>query len=557
MTPSWLDLPDELVRQVLEQISFEDYVALTQTSRKYRATLEPRVYFQFVMHASFSEAVLAYDWSIDPSMTRAALLESLKRLRHFLAQVNYVLMKSPSMTIESGHLHYLLQQTFTEFATNEVYFFPIVSELSRYKSLERKSSDRNKIQVWKGAWLRKLLQLQNFSKAVKFWSNLQPEHDIERCYFELSRCYNDFDKLAPARAILLASLREEIRRYLPSADGVVLKMPYFGIQVVVVTILEKLLARMKIGSNHVGSGGNILRVYSGYGHESELVYLSIIAKILDEEFRQKFRIDEGNGVLPDIPVTCSEMAITVFGCTFLLDWKEYTCSFWRKVLLETSGSYVTRPITVSDVIRRSFDAGENILTRYDDLSTKDWTRLPCHTSKEKLRFLRTLLIPIKEGRQLDRGQLTPLLHKSDFFLYYYCAEAASGSLTFDSEETLLLLTRRYESFTRQLKKKWDHTGFQIGDLVLHRTLNIFGIISHTLFRREAGSLTFLLRMFPLEYVGDFAVPLDAIELVSPKALGDKLWPFLTWAMMSDGYINTAMFTCPVLRQNYTRIRFSQ
>lgn len=597
----WWQLPTELIEHILDHVSFPDYVALTQANRELRRVLDTESLFLAVLESNYRQFIEAYDWPIDPDISKTTLWAAFGHLRVFFNSLDllYPTLDPPDSSLSeplapsgvsapsadplpaSCFLEFhrlftngpalmdigyrrkvLLDVGLNIFATHSIYSFPLVyyfeESQAQFQQMCAGSEFPIAIPLSRLSWSRRLLQLQNFGQAVKFFhgSHTSDTSDIEKCYFELSRCYNDFGSLAHHRSAKLTRMRAALRAKLPISRGELQFASSKAYNLFLQDLIATLLPYMTSRNSHGGQGGNILRIYEGSGQESQLLHLSILAKLLRETVFDKlsFKISGGPAERKRV---CSSMVFLIVGASYILvDFGQCVLSIYSEEdlgrLPVASITQAKTPMVCSDVIQRAFEWNESEADLVSNFDNINWNNCQLGTSQEKLRFIRTILIPISENRKLDYSHFSPLIHENDFFAYFFCAQAQVGQDTCETHQYFkhimsILTIRRSPTCGLSLK-------FTIGDLVANTSSNYFGAILG--FYDVLSEHGVYIETLPFDRIERSVALEKSLKLLNTADLGTKLKPFLNWIVSTEGFNYAGMFLFSSLSIGASRIRFS-
>ncbi|GEQ67038.1 hypothetical protein JCM33374_g701 [Metschnikowia sp. JCM 33374] len=552
----WWTLPTELVDQILELISFDEYVSLTQISTEVRHILDNQDRFLVVLNANFGLDLDAYDWELSPSVTRVSLFAALNELRHFIRSVDCVY--PTNQTNDQTSLHEKRNETVIHalrtFATNPIYFLPLLLEFRAAQLALRQNANKAlslkhgldspiTFSIARISWLRKLLQLQNFLHAANFFMNADPEDtsSIEKCYFELSRCYIEFSDLTKYRMMMLKDIRTNVRVFLDTASGNSFpNKPAY--RAFLADILRIILSTLNPAQASPGCGGNILRVYKGVGRESASIYMSIVAKIFQEEIYGRFVFDIGGEKRRNPPVLVAPLFLILDDIYVSINFSTNSWNFYEPENLTRLPTATLRdaimPATTQSVLMRTFDSDESEISSPSDLLNQDWSNMHFNTSMIKLRFLRTILTSLCENKSLSSTRFRPLVHRSDFFLYFY-----STMSLLEGPETEIPSFQEHTSYLSESQHKTPK--FNTGDLIVNQPSDYFGVVLGNSPRRLDGGM--LVSTLPFDNIEKSVALHTSVKHVCLEDLGQSFPNFLLWLMSTDGMAYAGMFLFPELR----------
>ncbi|KAM9930222.1 hypothetical protein OXX59_000654 [Metschnikowia pulcherrima] len=550
----WWRLPTELVDQILQHVSFDDYVSLTQTNAEARRLLDTGSQFLTVFRANFHEDIEAYEWDIDSSVSKATLWTAVRKLRRFLDLIDSLYPQTVGEPTDMGFDKHLETALLT-FASQPEYFVPLIMEIRiatghMRQNLAQALTGPALISISRISWLRKLLQLQNFLHAARFFLQKDPGDivSVEKCYFELSRCYIDFASLARHRVKVLKQLRNEVRSLLPIPSGM-LKFPsQNAYHVFLGGILKTILIGLNSTAYSSNVGANILRVYKGLGSEAQELYAAIAAKIFQEEVFSKFTFEINGVVRKEVSVAVTPVWL-VFDSTYvLINLTNITFKFMEKEAIRriphSDVEQTFRPVTTRAVLQRAFDADESEEGIPRDITRQDWSNMYYNTSIFKLRFLRTVLMNISESKTLSTSDFRPLYHKSDFLLYFY-----STMVMLENTRTEITSFRHHASHL--IQPDFHTKTFAFGDLILNHSSDYFGVVlgAHSARTEDENFLVTL----PFDNIEKSVAQVSSLKHLHIAEFGDSFPEFIEWLLSTDGMTYAGMLFFPTLSIAHGRL----
>lgn len=554
----WWNLPTEIVDRIVELVSFLDYVALTQTSRTLRSLLDNRHLLLVTLSSTYGRTITAYEWdSVAEAPSRALLWEKFCRLLLFLLDVErrcattYNLLALNERRTSQDHTasdiewRKLMHEAIIVYACDPAYFLPLMTELQLcWHDFREKAHDPvPDVSLTRLCWTRKLLELQNFSKAVRFFLKVDPEStlELEQCYFELSRCHLDFDRLAPLRTAKIAEMQAKVRVTLPIQSGE-LRFPSFHAYEHFIRALVETLAPCLTFHNTARTGMNILRVYNQELCNAKHMYFAILAKVLQETVFDRLLFNvQGRAV--NIQAKVTPMFLMMDSFCVLVDLDFNSLSFYRtdalRGLAASGNSTAFRPLTHRDIIYSAFEVPETAHSLPTITSLNSWSNAEISTSKEKLRFLRTLLVPVMEEKNIEFSLFSTLLRKNEFYLYYNCVLAhlqRTDFIFFDYWDSLIQRIKSAEPSAEQIR---------LGTVVVNSVSDYVGAIV-SFYNQSEGAEEKTSIVLPHDQVELSFALTPSITVVNAADLEDNLAAFLEWLMSNEGATHLGMFLFPRL-----------
>lgn len=454
----WWNLPTEILEIVLKHISFDDYVNLTRTNGELRRTLDTPDLWNHVYQNVFGPIHHQYEWS-DTWKSKTEMWKLKKEFREYLQQF---VQLSSGMTIgdkvgplwqeqdpNASNFKFQKQSLLLTDRTTELWitedtpwakmlekgirtfaqekYFPIVvetynQEMQKLKLLIRLQSC---VPVTAFAFVSKLLQIQNMSLGLKYYSHAQGDVDLERGYFEMARFDASFHELAPVRLQKLERMRTLLRDTLPISKGVLgFQSESQFSEFLEGTVKLLLQCLLPVTQNRRGYGQNILNVYKGNFQGPALMYIAIVAKVLQEEIFLKIKINVA-GCTARLKTKCSQLFIVVgdFYVECMLKplkvraMTERTAAIRIGVDQNILHMKYLEPRSVQDVVREIYEASDVPAhhTKYDitRLASQIWQETPIYSMCRGKFLLAGLLLRYLIGN--GNGKFDTA--EGDLFLY--------------------------------------------------------------------------------------------------------------------------------------------
>lgn len=573
----WWQLPTEIINEILQFISFDDYVALTQTSSIIRRILDTQHQFYVVLDANTGADLRANElncWSNKP-----LIWKGLGQIRKFLKLVDSIYptnMVDPYSGAEiRKNRDQVIQTALDLFVTHSNFLIPTLLEFKLAQTeLERNAAEAlihpKTFSVSRITWLRKLLQLHGFARTVEY--SMSDESDekstfslIEKCYFELSRCHIDFTELARYRGITLSRIRRDIRQFLPISCGKLKFRTMASYHTFLAQAIKIILRHLHPKTFKPGFAGNILRIYKGLGGETNVPYLAILAKVLEEEIFAKLAFDVG-GKIVKIDDRFITSTFLVLGPAFvLIDLGTGECKFYEKNDLsrfpENIRPQITKKITVRTVIQRAFDSEEIRVPNTQEFLQQDWSNMHYSTSMIKLRFLRTILLEIHDSKALNENDFRPLIHNSDFFLYFHTAKTillaelrknsytnlSNPSITPGQDLSVKILSfhNTTEHFSCTFASQSEQEQFASGDIIVQLNAEYFALVLGPEPHSVNGDRFISTLLF--DHIEECSSLFLSLSNLSASQFGESFIPFIKWLISTDGLCHAGMFLFPNLQ----------
>lgn len=513
----WWHLPTEVVDLVLKQVSFLDYVALTQTNASLRELLNNTRVLELVLSANFAQKIDSFEWSfsdIDKCLQKNNLWKSYCELDRFLLSVDYPLIDS--ISLPSAQL-FLLQNIY-RFTTNETYFIPIIiiyEELIEHlRELSVKQTP--KILISRVSWARLLMHLQNFRKAIRFFEDTDDEIPllIERAFFEVSRVDLNFPQLAKNRTIKLYHIRQQVRKFLPISKGSITFAnwsAFFKFLKDLVLVIVRALPKPKSQSPAL----NILRAYEGDGTPGQEMIMSIVAKIMTEEVFKKFSIKVDNR-LTKLSVRSSSLLIWVGPIEVRLTTDPVDVQMFARRVDPNSIQSPLAPLTIGQMLK-------NIDTSDQNLYPIICYELYWKPSNMRWKYFITLF-----EETLSNKPLSPCFgYKGDLLSFFY-SSTILDKIGIASEEMV-----EFEFFSLlDVPKGNCSEKYQMGQIVTNPNL---GYIGPVILVDEENKLY---RLCPHDFTRISIAHESSLIPVEHKQEGDLI---VNWLMQSEGFVFSGVF----------------
>lgn len=313
------NLSTDVFDSILEHLSFEDYVHLTQTNSHLRSLLNNSHLFEIVWKAQFSDTLEAYEWPFseehEMQVGKEALYRDIREVRETLKEVRDTVQKLVKLlwysensqesqcldmaSAETKKLKDALDRVILTYSVEERYFIPLVylsNQLWQEFCNETSRTDFS-FNMSMMCWAQKLLHIQNVNIALKnlLEANGQTTTNLERFFLDISRFDFNFHDLSLIRLKTLRKMRKIVHNSLPLDRGVLGfedEATFLNLMASIATKLLRQLPQAK-DTNPVSTGINVLREYVGQPQEPFMYRLSILAKIMQEEVFSKLKFQIG------------------------------------------------------------------------------------------------------------------------------------------------------------------------------------------------------------------------------------------------------------------------
>lgn len=320
------DLPTDVMNDILEKISFADYVQLMFTCKSLRRVLDNDKLYKIVWKANFATVSDAYEW---PQSDEQLMVGGWRNLYGRIESVEHRLLimekrfeglrkESPSVPPEQMERLRTkeIRSISMDIGTDERYFIPLVhlSSAEWDKFCRATEGKREVYDMFRMCLTRKLLYLQGVNIALCFFMKAESSHatDIEKCLFELSRFDFAFCELAIIRKRKLSDTRRAVLEELPIQTGILGFVSENMFVSFVIAIARKIISHFPTPQTHEPSL-NILREYVGQTGEPRIYRLAMLAKVMQEEIFSKlsFRVNNQDQSF-EANITGSELLIGKF-----------------------------------------------------------------------------------------------------------------------------------------------------------------------------------------------------------------------------------------------------
>lgn len=533
-------LPHEILQRILVNISFDDYVALSQTNRAFNHILNHKDTWAYAFHNYYGKLHEEHGVNPEPAAMKEMWMKKV-RLRAFLEDLYE---KSAGLTIEEKLGSYefsewndrwseltpwtfLLNRGINMFTTDD-YFLTVITVFREEKVKVRQLLEENTVPLTPFAFLSKVVEIHNFTKATRFFSTVSPDssEDQEHYYFELARYDGTLHALLKTRIDQLESMRSAIANLLPIRRGVLGFQSMDAFHGFLATAVQLVL--QFVIPQTTSSRGTILNVYSGCHVGHTLMYLAIASKILQEEIFLKLQISIGKRKT-QILAKCS-LLFLIIGDVYVHVLVDVKKLYVKAFLKEGAASRVLAgqdrrdlkhlmPATMADIVIQQIEHPSN----FDEmdhtvsvLATNNWSETPVHTMHRRKYLLAKSLLKL----QLLEER-TEVLELSSLFMYFV------SLLDLDQEGDHEASLRNH--IHGLLKKDGEQKSeFPPGSIFVNTFQGTFGVVlrstnnkSHLVFPADADTVT-----------ENYDVNMEKISL-DVFAEHENLAEFLEWFLKSE------------------------
>ncbi|OBA23222.1 hypothetical protein METBIDRAFT_102149 [Metschnikowia bicuspidata var. bicuspidata NRRL YB-4993] len=563
----WWTLPTEIVSEILQHVLVDDYVALTQTSSALRLHVDTSELFRGVVEARLGDDLRGYELDLRPG--KRQVWRALNETRRALDRVEAAFPGPAARGTEAGAAAEArvlgagaaaVARVLGGLVASDTHVVAILLEMrAAMASYEQGAVQARRravdVPVARLAWCRKLFQLHSFARAAEFFmgedaAQAQDVVRIEQCYFELSRCYNDFAELARHRARVRAEIQAALRPLLPGQAAGLDFPTSAAYRAYLARVIQLTLGRLRAAHYTAGFGGNILRLYKGLGGGTHMPYMAIVARVLSEDVLRGMPVRVAGRRLRGPAVALTPVFLVVGLLYVLVLLEEGSCTFYERRdmhrMPEALRPGATGKICTRDVLQRAFESGAPGARAAPDMLARDWATVPLSSSLVKLRFLRTVLLHVCDRRPLDEAAFRLLIHNPDFHLYFHAASRVCGAAA-----PSFRANTEYLGYASQPVPA--DAGFAAGDFVANHSSDYFGVVLGPEPNVLDGSS--LLSTLPFDDLEKSMALYSSVQHLRVADFGDGFVPFLRWLVTTDGFMYTSMFLSPVLRVTEEKLCF--
>lgn len=487
----WWSLPPEIVDLVLSNVlttDFRNYYHLCGDPCK--QVLNDPGHLATVLRSDYGADIEAFGWAV-PEMTTEEFTTAFNK---YNADVTYVAKSlfsfgcnqvkgAPTLEAFEALMRLVTRLSCSESNPIIAWLHQKMTDTETAEALATLKTDADSsfsMEVAIPAWSRHLQHMKQFAMCVRFFRDTDPNtrRDIERCHFELTRCRLEFDLCAHYRTRKLKQLREHVAKFRIYHTGRVLfstTESYYGyLRSIIFTILRVMQPKPTVESENA----DLLRYYMGECFAPLEICYSVIAKILQEEIFDNMIFQTPDGILKNVTVKVSPQFVIVDDTYISVSQSDMSVSVYDKTQLQQANisPSVYKALQYLDVVRRmSHVDPEKPALDYSDkrkLKRNSWSLKNVTTCKERLRFMRTLLISVCSRKDLPVTMFNTLHPCYDFYLYHACARTLLGQDDYEGVDDFLFRAAKFlPSNSDRLKSKqtrlvlnprWSYIGLRFG-----------------------------------------------------------------------------------------------
>lgn len=559
-------IPNDLLLKIFSNFTLAEFhkffLGLTEPAREMFNDL---LYIKAVLFHSLRQEVEAFEWDEFPTMTSE---EMSTNHYYFELKSRYIMSRLMCISHRKNYSDYpnsdsnlkKVMACITELGCSRQYSAVVLSirkDVSR--AVDELLAERKPLPVLSYGWDYYLLHLQQFSECVRYFRDVNPcsPKNLEKAFFELSRCQLEFSSLATHRLHKLMGVRKDIATMNSDYSGKVkfpsLALFYGYLEGIIAMVLKALKPKEANGL----VDGNILRYYEGKSEAPQVLCLSVIAKLLQEECFDKLTFLTPNSSFNNVTVKVTTQFLLIGDMCISVSQGDCSVSINSRAQMQaTAGASMLKPLMVMDVVEAAFSANSDVsslkINTPSDLNQLNWSLETLGTSRERLRFLRTIIKSVCNRDGLPLFSFRPLLQNNDCFIYYACAckivevehpdfscDFTSFSLHGDSSENNEIIETTVVLNTTNL-----YVGIQIGGLN-----KVSAVVT------SSEQLNSFYRVLPSDDVEASLAKEGSLVPLKPQVLATALNPFLKWFAFSEGMNYASRYFFTHLTVEGDRIKF--
>lgn len=544
MGTSWYQFPPELLDKILCEFTPHEFLQLYSRSEgRVKEILREPCRLSAVLKNRLEDEFLAFEWDLVHPSSVDAFAVQLETHRQKALEIVDSSVKLSHCDQSEDPQHetkfHSLTQAIRDMGCGANHHVYTVLEHKRLENTfllnlnDLGSLEPVRIDVSHRAWLKYLLHFHQFSCCVRFFQGCDPHshENLERAFFELSRCHLEFSTLAHHRLLKSNTIRRELAKLNAFYSGKI----YFNSTVAYHNYLRTavFIILKKLSPTHLGApvDGNLLKYYKGETQATRVLCMATIAKFLQEEVFEKFLLVTPESSLKDTQVKVSSHFLIVNDTYISVSQEDMSVSVYSRRQVEgTHSKLQMKPLRIIDVVESAFNSETSAVPiSLEDLQNADasyWSVEKLGTSKERLRFLRTLVVSICRQDGESFANFRPLITNHDFYYYYVGASyilnipVASFDYNFVAAPTTMRKSREPVSHRIVYNPRSEYLGVV---LMTHDNTSAFGVARQGFFQ--------VLTFDSIESSVALEENLQAIEVAQfPNTLAS----FLTWLTCSEG-----------------------
>lgn len=535
-------LPPELLDKVLSMVSLDEFLGLYNLSSiEAQDVLGDVNRVGNLLRSNFGADFEAFEWGPIPSLSTTDLSQlnaSYSTSLHEITRISLSLNKNElSDTLPLGAYHSQRASNYVNLiATVASDLQACVAVLSHSNKAVSYIDDailnmEPKVDVSIASWARFTLHLQQFCRSVHFFLNIDiyRQNNLEQCLFEVARCQLEFSTLANYRLRKIQEIRLAIAAFNKSYPGNIRFTSIEGFAKYMKIVIGIILKELQCLNSLAPVDGNLLRYYKGETRATRVLCLIVVAKFLQEEIYDKIGIFIKDRRLANPQILVTSHFIILENFLISVSQEDMSISFYDRAHQNPSlVGLKLNPLKAIDIVETAFNSESEIL-RFDfsnplDLDSTNWSIENLSSSKERLRFIRTLLISVCKKDTLPLRKFKSLIENLDFCSYYACACKMLG-ISLDNcvsifNEVSISSYQRQKHFV-VLNARSQYIGVQVKDISLDITS----------YYKPPDKCYSVLPFDAIE---------DSVALKHNISLLEKLWlphsfvPFLKWLLHSEG-----------------------
>lgn len=402
------------------------------------------------------------------------------------------------------------------------------------------------INVSRRAWIKYLLHFHQFSCCVEFFHKCDPNsyENIEKAFFQLSRCHLEFSTLAHHRLFKIRAVRKELAKVNAFYSGKIyfnsIQAYYNYLRGIVFIILKK------FNPTHYAApvDGNLLNYYKGETQAPRLLCLAIIAKFLQEDILDKFTLVTREFSLKGAKVKISSHFLIINDTYISVSQEDLSVSVYSRRQIEgTHSKLQMKPVRILDIVESAFNSETSTSPiNVESLAHADpsnWSIEKLGTSKERLRFLRTLVVSICRHEADTFASFKPLITNHDFYYYYvgacYILNVPVANFDYNFFAAPTTLKPGHESLVHRIvyNPRSEYLGVV---LVAHDNSNAFGVSRQGFFQ-----------VVTFDSIESSVALEENLQSVEVAHFPNTLSLFLKWLTCSEGISYACRYCFNVLK----------
>ncbi|RKP32778.1 hypothetical protein METBISCDRAFT_21046 [Metschnikowia bicuspidata] len=560
----WWQLPPEILDLIFTKLLPADYVKFYRLCNKKHFLNDPARLLA-VLGSNFGAEIEAFEWDPVHDITTEQFTEAADKFSEFVSNVVKSLhgianAEHHGHSVPLARDYRALLDLVTQVACSNTH--PIVA-LHHLRTVDIEWNAQLSsiymhslvspytLNVAQSSWSRHMFHMQQFAACVRFFHRADPNthRDLERCYFELSRCHLEFGLLAPCRVKKLRQLRTQVANFTGVHSGGLLFASSSAFQDYLRSVVFIILRILKPQDPLPTENGNLFRFYKGETRAEMEICLAVVGKILQEEVFDKIVLQTPEKRYSHVTVKISPKFIIAGDMYISLSQKDFSVSVYHEEQVLSLAASILRPLRYIDAVR-TFSHIDSTLRAFQcaarsELVNKDWQGEKISTCPERLRFVRTLMISVCQREDLPMTILKTLTRYPDFYLYHACAKTLVGLL--EEHDTV-------DSFIPALSA---------GDIQHSLFVNIRShYLGIRLKMREDAASDWTSRdtnchVLPIDSLEVSVAQEESIQSLGATDFGAAFPEFLRWLLCTEGVSLVTRFFLPRLCISESLIEFEE